>query len=67
MVEATLSKTCNAVKDAEKFETADRQWLDRQIQVAAANLSVRPIERRGPFEISDELIGDISERFSISK
>lgn len=64
-MEATLSKNCNGVKDANDFVAAGKTWLEEQIHVAARNLSNRPSERRGPFEISDELIEDLTEQFSL--
>lgn len=63
-MEATLSKKSNEVKDAGDTIAVRSEWLQRQLHVAAGNLSKRPSERRGPFEVSDQIIRDLNERFS---
>lgn len=64
-MEATLSKKSNEVKDANDAIASHGEWLQRQLHVAAENLSKRPTERRGPFEVSDRVINDLNERFSV--
>lgn len=61
-----MSGSCVVVKDAGRRGSDEKNWLEEQVMAAIKNLSRRPIERRGPLEVSDEIIEELSKR-SFSK
>jgi hypothetical protein len=61
--EAVLSNVSKGVKDAEIAKLNSGEWLVEQTTLAAQNLKSRPIERRGPYTLSDD---DLNQKFELS-
>lgn len=57
-----MSGNCIVVKDAGKMDNDEKNWLGEQVMAAIKNLSRRPIERRGPLEVSEKVIEELSKR-----
>ncbi len=60
-----MSNDYIVVRDADTKQLKELGWLEEQLKAAAQNLSNRPLQRRGPFEISDQIIEDLNEKFSL--
>jgi hypothetical protein len=60
--EAILSNDSKSVKEAVSADNNQEDWLVRQRAQAAENLKKRPLERRGPFVVSDE---DLNQDFRL--
>ncbi|SIQ93380.1 hypothetical protein SAMN05880561_10659 [Rhizobium sp. RU33A] len=57
-----MARDCVVVKDANSLANDDH-WLEEQLSAAVNNLAKRPIERRGPYEVSDEVIEHLSKKY----
>jgi hypothetical protein len=57
-----LTENSKSVKDAAENKQQSGDWLDEQTVIAAQNLLKRPLERRGPYVLSDE---DLNQKFSL--
>lgn len=60
--EAVLSELSKSVKDAANPKQESNEWLVEQTDLAARNLKSRPLERRGPYVLSDD---DLNSKFSL--
>lgn len=52
--EVGMSEILNKMKGTEKLLQSQESWLQEQTRIAAVNLSKRPVERRGPYTLTDE-------------
>ena len=57
-----MASDCMVVKDANSLANDDH-WLEEQLSAAVKNLAKRPAERRGPYEVSDEVIEHLSRKY----
>lgn len=57
-----MASDCMVVKDAISLANDDH-WLEEQLSAAIKNLAERPAERRGPYEVSDEVIEHLSKKY----
>ncbi|CAD7033493.1 hypothetical protein RHAB21_02136 [Pseudorhizobium halotolerans] len=60
-----MSSDCVVVKDAPVSQVNEVKWLGEQLLVALRNLTSRPLERRGPYEVTDELIEDLNHKYDL--
>lgn len=57
-----MASDCMVVKDANGIANDDN-WLEEQLSTAVKNLAKRPLERRGPYEVSDEVIDHLNRKY----